>query len=142
MTENDISAMRMQAQGIGGNQLKTAQQVVSWMGAMQAQDFNMAKWAVGIRMPNGTESSINAALRSGKIIRTHVLRPTWHFVTAADIHWMLDLSSARIQSQIKTRQKQLDLTPALLKKANSLLERSLEKNNHLTRDEIIALMNK
>jgi hypothetical protein len=141
MTTSEIPAMRIMAQAIGANHLKTPQQVVSWMGAMQAQDFNMAKWAVGIRMSKGTERAVDAAIKSGKIIRTHVLRPTWHFVTPADIYWMLDLSGARIKSQIKTRQKQLGLTPSLLKKANSLLEKSLGKN-HLTRDELIALMNK
>jgi hypothetical protein len=142
MTESEIPAMRLSAQAIGGDRFKTPQQVVSWMGAMQAQDFNMAKWAIGIRMAKGTEHLIDAALSSGKIIRTHVLRPTWHFVSPADIRWMLDLSRARIQSQIKTRQKQLGLTPALLNKANTLLEKSLSNQNHLTRDELIALFNK
>jgi hypothetical protein len=142
MAASEIPAMRLLAQRIGGEHFKTPQQVVSWMGAMQAQDFNMAKWAIGLRTAKGTEHSVDAAIRSGKIIRTHLLRPTWHFVSPADIHWMLDLSAGRIKTQIKTRQRQLGLTPALMKKANALLEKSLSNNNHLTRDELITILNK
>lgn len=134
--------MRLTTQRIGTGHFETPQQVVSWMGAMQAQDLNMAKWAIGLRMSKGTEHLVDAAIRSGKIIRTHVLRPTWHFVSPTDIHWMIDLSAARIKAQIKTRQKQLGLTPALMKKANALFEKSLSKNNHLTRDELISVLNK
>jgi hypothetical protein len=142
MTANEIPAMRLMAQAIGTNRFKTPQQVVSWMGAMQAQDFNMAKWAIGIRIAAGTEHAVDAALSSGKIIRTHVLRPTWHFVAPADIHWMLELSRSRILAQVKTRHKQLGLTAALLNKAKTLLEKSLSNKNHLTRDEVITLLNK
>ncbi len=64
---------------------------------MQAQDYNMAKWAVGIRLPGSTEKMIEDAVNSGEILRTHLLRPTWHFVSSDDINWMLDLTAPRLK---------------------------------------------
>ena len=65
---------------------------------MQAQDFPAAKWAVGLRAPGCTGRDIEQAFNDGAILRTHVLRPTWHFVAPEDIRWMLALSAPRIHA--------------------------------------------
>lgn len=57
----------------------------------------MAKWAVGVRLKSPTLRAIEEALAKGEILRTHVMRPTWHFVTPEDIRWMLRLSAERIR---------------------------------------------
>lgn len=82
MNLNEIAQLRLANQQISASKLKTEKEVVSWMGAVQAQDFPMSKWAVGVRLPGSTEKSVEASIDSGEIIRTHVLRPTWHLVSA------------------------------------------------------------
>ena len=81
----NIARIRLAAQHIAGNGFTTAKDLVSWMGALQAQDFNMMKWAVGIRLPGSTEKSVDGAINDGSVIRTHLMRPTWHLVSADDI---------------------------------------------------------
>src|SRR6185503_1403497 len=71
--------------------------LVSWFGAVQAQEYAPAKWGLGRRMPPGTtDARIQRAFDTGRILRTHVMRPTWHFVTAADIGWMLELTAPQV----------------------------------------------
>ena len=97
MDFKDIAKARLINQQIAGTKFKTVKEIVCWMGAMQAQDYNMAKWAVGIRLPGSTEKMIEEAVNSGEILRTHLLRPTWHFVSPDDINWMLDLTAPRLK---------------------------------------------
>ena len=63
--------------------------MVAWLGAMQAQDFAAAKWALGLRLQRSTDAEVEKAFNDGAILRTHVMRPTWHFVAPADIRWLL-----------------------------------------------------
>jgi hypothetical protein len=76
----------------------TPQDIVGWMGAIQAQDYAGVKWALGLRLPGATDADIDNALNEGMIIRTHLMRPTWHFVTPADIRWILELTAARVMA--------------------------------------------
>ena len=110
MTQKDISNSRLISQQLHETTFHTAKEIVNWMGALQAQDFNMAKWAIGLRLKNPTEQKIDVAIDSAEIIRTHVLRPTWHFVSADDIYWMLELTASRIISSMKGRNNQLELS--------------------------------
>ena len=87
MTSKDITQGRLANQKIEGSENVKPEDTVSWMGAMQAQDLAMAKWAVGLRTNGTTLQDIERALDEAKIIRTHILRPTWHFVSGSDIHW-------------------------------------------------------
>ncbi|MEO6706678.1 MAG: winged helix DNA-binding domain-containing protein [Ginsengibacter sp.] len=137
MTLTDVAAIRLISQQIAGSRFKTPKEMVGWMGAMQAQDYRMAKWAVGIRIPNATEKNIEAAIDSGKIIRTHLLRPTWHLVAADDIYWMLELSAPRIKAAQKSREKQLELTEKIFIKSNTIFEKALAGGKHLTRVEML-----
>ncbi|WP_455584313.1 winged helix DNA-binding domain-containing protein [Bacteroides sp.] len=115
-------------------------ELVSWLGAVQAQEVNMAKWALGIRLKSGTLQAVNEALARGEILRTHVMRPTWHFVAAEDIRWMLKLSAHRIKSANDSYAKgrHLEFTESLYSRSNALIERMLEGNRHLTKQEIEA----
>jgi hypothetical protein len=142
MNQQDIGNTRLVSQQIAEIKSKTAKEIVSWMGAIQAQDFNMAKWAIALRLTNTTEQNIDAAIDSGEIIRTHVLRPTWHFVSADDIYWMLELTAPRILSSMKGRNKQLELSAAVFKKANKIIEKALSLHKNLTRKELINELNK
>ena len=122
--------------------LSTPKELVAWMGAIQAQDYNMAKWAIGLRLNgNITDKEIENAFNRGDIIRTHVMRPTWHFVTAENIRWMLKLSAKRIKAINVSYAKDLDVSDKLHLKVNSLLEKILAGNNHQTKQEIESRLN-
>jgi Winged helix DNA-binding domain len=138
----DISNIRLACQKISGAKLNSPKEIVGWMGAMQAQDYKMAKWAIGIRSTSCTEKSIDAAIDSGEIIRTHILRPTWHFVSADDIYWMLELTAPRIKAFMKSSNKLLGLTDDILKKSNTVIKKALKGQHHLTRTEILKELNK
>lgn len=128
---------------IAGHQLvrpefDTPRDLVSWMGAIQAQDYGMAKWAVGLRLKSATLRTVNEALERGEIVRTHVMRPTWHLVVGEDIRWMLKLSGQRIKMAMGSWVKGsgLEISESLYVKCNKLMERVLEGNKSLTKQEI------
>lgn len=142
MTLNDISHIRLANQQIAGGKINTAKDIVSWMGAMQAQDYNMAKWAIGLRLHEATDKIVEAAIDKGEVLRTHVLRPTWHFVSADDIYWMLELTAPRIKASLQSRHRELELTEPVYRKSRLLIERVLSGNIHLTREELITAFRK
>lgn len=113
-------------------------ELVSWMGAMQAQNYSMVRWAVGMRLGSGTIQTVEEALRKGEILRTHVMRPTWHLVAAEDIRWMLKLSAKRIISANDSfaKGRDLDIPDELYTKSYNLLEKILCGKKSLTRQEI------
>ena len=142
MTQKNISNSRLISQGLVDPISDSPKEIANWMGALQAQDFNMAKWAIGLRLRNPTEQKIDAAIDSAEIIRTHVLRPTWHFISSDDIYWMLDLTASKILSSMKGRNRQLELSSNVLKKANKIIEKVLTGNKNLLRRELVNEIDK
>ena len=119
---------------------KTPRQIVSHFGIVQAQDFNAAKWAIGVRLGGCTEKSVNEAFDKGEILRTHILRPTWHFVSPENIRWMLQLSAKRIMQSMKSRDRDLGLTGEIYGTCYRIIEKALEKENYLTREALTAIL--
>lgn len=140
MTHQEISHHRLVSQKLLKTSSNSPQEIVHHLGAIQAQDYTMAKWAIGSRC-EATEKEIEEAINSGKIIRTHILRPTWHFVAAEDIHWMLDVSGQQVQRIILADTKKHGYDEREFGKINSAIEKILAGNNHLTRDEIMQELN-
>lgn len=137
MTPNDIASIRLNNQQIASSNFRRAKDLVAWMGAMQAQDYNMSKWAIGVRLPDSTDQTIEEAFRKGEIIRTHLMRPTWHLVSSADIYWILELTSPHLKPMLRARFNRLELTEAVISKSKSVIEKALSGGNHLTREEIM-----
>lgn len=100
-----ITHIRVASQQLEQPRFESPKELVSWMGAIQAQEYEMAKWAIGIRLRSSSLETVNEALYKGDILRTHVMRPTWHFVAAEDIRWMLMLSSERIKAAVMSYAK-------------------------------------
>ena len=142
MNFSDIAKLRLLSQQIEVTKFKTPKAIVSWMGAMQAQDYSMAKWAIGIRLPNSSKEIINSAINKGEILRTHLMRPTWHFVSADDIYWMLELTAPKIRSSMKSRHHALELTNEIKSRSNKIIGKSLAKRKYLTREEVAAELKK
>lgn len=133
-----ISKIRMSSQQLLRPQFSSPKEVVSYMGAMQAQEYTMAKWAVGIRLKSPSLCAIDEALVKGEILRTHVMRPTWHFVAAEDIRWMCRLSKERIRRAFNSYlvSLKLELSEALSVRIQDLIVKALEGGNSLTKKEI------
>ncbi len=136
MTIHNLPKYRIHTQQLLNTQFSTPAEMVRYFGAMQAQDYAMAKWAVGIRL-GARESTIENALASGDIIRTHILRPTWHFVAAEDIRWMLKLTAPHVKRIAAPMNKRHDLDEKTLHRFNEIIAKSLSGNKHLTREEIM-----
>lgn len=97
-----VENIRTYAHQLAGQDLDDARELVSYMGAVQGQDIDMCKWAVGMRLKQPSLSHVREALDSGRIIRTHIMRPTWHLVAAEDVRWMLSLCGDRLRSAYMT----------------------------------------
>jgi len=142
MTSNAISQLRFQSQHIGGNKFNSVKQLAAFMGAIQAQDYGMAKYAIGARLKNVDDEVVEQAINKAEIIRTHVLRPTWHFVAAEDIRWMLELTAKNLNRSLSSNNKRLELDEKIFRKCNSIIEKLLRDGKHLTRKEIMAALDK
>src|SRR5258708_7093999 len=123
MTVSDIREQRLLNQHLASPIFTNPADIVYYIGAIQAQDFAGAKWAIAQRLQGTTDTLIEKAFTDGDIIRTHVMRPTWHFVHPKDIRWMLELTSARVQATASTYHKQFQLDH----KVFSMCEKALSK---------------
>src|SRR5919202_3093333 len=92
LNTESIARSRLRNLRLSGAPLDTADEVVGWLGAVQAQDYGPAKWSVGQRSTGLSDADLERAMAEGRILRTHVLRPTWHFVHPADIRWLVELT--------------------------------------------------
>lgn len=136
MTTRGIAQRRLVSQQLVGAKSKTPGGVVRRLAAVQAQDYAGAKWAVGQRMLDATDAVIERAFARGAILRTHVLRPTWHFVTPADIRWLLSLTAPRVHAANAYMHRRLSLDAATFRRSNDALAMTLQGGRHLTRDEL------
>lgn len=136
MNKQDIIQQRLANQHLAGNPLATADQVVSWLGAVQAQDFAGVKWAVGQRVQGADDAAIEAAFNEGAILRTHAMRPTWHFVAPADLRWLQELTAPRVHVVNGTMYRKLELDQDLFRRSNNIISKALEDGRFLTREEL------
>ena len=136
----ELSWRRLSSQRLVGAPFRNPQDVVSWLGAVQAQDYAGARYGVGIRMQGATDAAIEKACDAGQLLRTHVLRPTWHFVTPADIRWLLALTGPRIQALNASYYKKVGLTPAMFRRSVTAIEKTLAGGACHTRDELRAVL--
>jgi hypothetical protein len=139
-TSDALVARRLRAQRLTGAGFARPEDAVGWLGAVQAQDVGPAKWSVGSRVAGATDEEVERALASGAILRTHALRPTWHFVLPADIRWLLAATAPRIKARDAGRHARLGLDPATLKRSGGVLAAALRGGNQLTRAEAAAAL--
>lgn len=138
----DILSQRLHNHLLSQTKFTQPSQVVAWLGALQAQDYAGAKWALSQRSKGLTDAAIDQAFAKGEILRTHVLRPTWHFVRPEDIRWMLALTAPRIHMLSAHYYRQLELDDAIFKHSNKILTKALRDGNQLTRAELTSLLQK
>ena len=137
-----ITGSRLRNQRLSGAGFSKPEDVVSWLGAVQAQEYADAKWALALRMRRATETGIERAFAEGRILRTHVMRPTWHFVTPGDIRWMLALTGPRVSAAMAPYNRRLELDSRVFRRSQRAIVKALRGGTHLTRQELKTVLHR
>lgn len=132
--------IRLASHHLSRSQCQSPAEVVKALGAVQAQDYTSALWAIGCRVPGCTEQNLEQAVVDREIVRTWPMRGTLHFVPASDIRWMLDLLTPRIIKGTANRVKQLELSSADFTKARNIFIRELRDQQRRTREDLLAAL--
>jgi len=140
MSPSDVRKQRLYHQQIAATTCLNALDVVRWLVALQAQEYRHAKWAIGLRLHNTTDDVVEKAFNDGAILRTHVMRPTWHFVSPEDIRWLLALTAPRVHAANQPYYKKFGLTPALHRRCHDIIARSLEGGRYLIRNDLQEIL--
>lgn len=136
MTDFKLAHLRLYSQRLAGNFLETPEEAVGWFGAVQSQDYAGAKWAIAQRVPGLTSASLDELFAQGKFLRTHVMRPTWHFVLPEDIRWLQKLTAPQVKNLLAYYDRKLEVDEALLARSHAVLTRALQGGKFLTRNEL------
>jgi hypothetical protein len=140
MLASDIACHRLMNQRLFQGKFEQPERVVAWFGAMQAQDFTSAKWAIGLRCESATEATIDRAIANREILRTWLLRGTLHIVAADDIHWMLELLAPRLIAGSATRYRQLELDEGTFTRSFDLLAKTMQTGRPFSRTELLQIL--
>ncbi|MDZ4767370.1 MAG: winged helix DNA-binding domain-containing protein [Chloroflexota bacterium] len=140
MPNAEIARARLHNQRIAKPTFDDPAAIVRWMGAMQAQDYHQAVWALGARLAVPTLQAVEAALTAGQIIRTWPMRGTIHFVPPEDALWMLRLTATRMIAKDGRRQRQLELDGATLARCETVIEAALRGGRSLSRPDLLQTL--
>lgn len=142
MNNSEITRLRLHNQRLSTTTFKKPDEVVNYLGAVQSQDYSGAKWALAQRMIEASDALLDKAFNNGSILRTHLMRPTWHFVAPEDIRWLLKLTAPRVHAMNAFMYRQSAMDTTLIKKSYMVLEKALRGNKQLTRTELGSALEK
>ncbi len=131
-----VLRQRLATQRLTSPPLAEPADVVRLLVCAQAQDAPLARYSVGVRTAGATDADVRAALDTGRIVRTHILRPTWHYVAAEDLHWILELTAPKIISSVAARHRQLGIDEGVAERSVFELNDILADRQFLVRSEI------
>ena len=134
--ELTLHGHRLRNQHLAGRGLADPAAIVAWLGAVQSQDYAGAKWGLAQRGHGITDRAIDDAFDRGRILRTHMMRPTWHFVAPDDIRWIQSLTAPRVHAANGSMYRTLELDPKTLATSRRTMARALSKHDSLTRPEL------
>ena len=140
MDRTDVLRARLATQRLDGPPADGPQQVVRELLCVQSQDALLAQAMIALRCSGATDGDVRAAVAAGDIVRTHILRPTWHYVAAADLRWLLRLTSPKVESGMAARHRQLGLDEALLASGFDVLAGNLAGRRYTTRNVLGAAL--
>ena len=138
MILSDISGLRLYNQKIIQPSFKKSEEVLSWLGAIQGQDYAGAKWSIGLRLVNAKETDVEDAFNRKQILRTWLMRGTLHMVSSKDLEWMRKLFAPKIIKGNARRYKELELDEPTLFKTNDIIIKALQEKTRLNRKELLA----
>jgi hypothetical protein len=141
MKDEELARLRLRRQHLIGTPLSTPEAVVGWLGAVQAQEFGVAKWSIAQRSRGRvTSADLDRALGEGRILRTHAMRATWHFVLPADLRWLLMLIGPHVRARMASYCWQNGLTDAVFARSSAVLREALAGGRQLLRKEVAAVL--
>jgi hypothetical protein len=146
LTAADALALRMASLLLADRPSSTPERpadvagVVSWFGAMQAQDLASGMWSLGVRLPGATMTDVQAALERREALRTWPMRGTVHLVPPRDARWMLDLMGSRALAGVAARRANLGLTEEVADRAVEVLGAALAGGGRLTRAQCLDVL--
>lgn len=133
--------LRLRSHLLAGNPAATHEAVVAHFGAMQAQDYRGALWAIGVRTQGLTERAVEGAIDARRIVRCWPMRGTLHLVAAPDVRWMLALLAPRVLERNRPRlEREFELDRATLRRARRIVEGTLRRESAATRPELYAAL--
>lgn len=136
-TDREIARWRLRSQHLVTPHAASAEAVIRSLLAVQAENASQAAWAVASRTAHPDPRDLQDLLDRGDVVRTHVLRPTWHFVAAEDVGWLLELTAPRIRPVITRQLTELHgLAGALLERATSAVLDLLSVQPDQTREQL------
>ncbi|WP_276353364.1 winged helix DNA-binding domain-containing protein [Cohnella caldifontis] len=140
MDDRAIARLRLRSQRIAGGKFAAPEEAAKGLGALQAQDYGQALWAIGLRTSGAAAADVEQAIEERKIVLTWPLRGTLHAVPAEDAKWMLRHFAPRVIGQFKRRREQLELDDAVLSRCRELIRRALEGGRRITRPDLMELL--
>jgi len=140
LNKSDFAKFRLINQHISADPFSDPRDVVNLLVAVQSQEYASAKWALGLRLDNAIDADIELAFTNGSILRTHLLRPTWHFVLPSDIRWLLALTGPRVNKLNAFMYRREGLDEAILKKSQDVIASALQGGYQFTRDELEVVL--
>ena len=142
VTTLDVLRLRLRNQRLDEGRFARPDEVVRHFGAMQAQEFGPAKWSVGQRTAGCGDVEVSAEIADGRILRTHALRPTWHFIARDDIRWVMTATAHRVHQSSRGMYRQLELDEGTLATAHKAISGALEEGVHRTRAELSEVLSR
>ena len=140
-TEREIARWRLRSQHLVSPHAASATEVIRSLLAVQAENPGQATWAVASRTQLREANELTALLDQGSVVRTHVLRPTWHFVATEDIGWLLELTAPRIRPVIARQLAETHgLAGARLDQAASVVLRALSERPDQSREQLATCL--
>jgi hypothetical protein len=140
MEPDAVVRLRLLSQLLRGPGAASPEAALRKLLAVQAQEFPYARWSLAQRAPAGappaTALDVEAAVADGRILRTHILRPTWHFVHRDDLRWLLALSAPRLEQLNAATYRRTGIDAAAGARSADVLAQSVANGNHLTREEL------
>lgn len=136
MDARTLAHWRMHTMRLAGRPYGSVEDVVRGLLAVQAENRSQAGWAMATRTTGAAEAEVTRLLDDGVLLRTHVLRSTWHVVLPDDIRWLLELTAPRIRPTWRQVQSSLGVTDADLERGRAIVVGALEAEGPLTREQL------
>ncbi|MFP3463611.1 winged helix DNA-binding domain-containing protein [Arthrobacter globiformis] len=136
MEPQEVLRTRLAGQQLREPQAATAEGALKNLLAVQAQEFAYARWSLAQRTTGATAEDVEQAVADGRILRTHILRPTWHFVHRDDLPWLRALSEPRLHQANAGTYRRTGIDDAAASRSADVMAEAVAGGVHLTREQL------
>ena len=136
MEPDDVVRIRLASQQLRAPVAATTDDSLKNLLAVQAQEFPYARWSLAQRTVGATADDVEQAVADGRILRTHILRPTWHFVHRDDLPWLRALSAPRLQQANAGTYRRTGIDSEVAAKSAAVLAAAVADGGHRTREQL------